>query len=61
MSKITHKKKVIEDQYVFRSYFKVRQEFNDGIKTSISYIKYEHQNSMKQNILGKALISVILS
>ena len=32
MSKITHMKKVIEDRYVFRSDFKVRQEFNDGIK-----------------------------
>ena len=46
-------KKVIEDQYVFRSDFKVRQEVNDGIKTSIYYIKYELQNSIEKNILGK--------
>ena len=46
-------KKVIEDQYVFRSEFKIRQEVNDGIETSISYIKYEIQNSIENNILGK--------
>ena len=40
-------KKVIEYQYMFRSEFKVRQEVNDGIKTSISYIKYELQNSIE--------------
>ena len=46
-------KKVIEDQHLFRSEFKVIQEVNDGIQTSIYYIKYELQNSMKDNILGK--------
>ena len=38
-------KKVIEYQYVFRSEFKVIQEVNDVIQTSISYIKYELQNA----------------
>ena len=46
-------KKVIEDQYVFRSDFKVRQEFIDEIQTIISYIKDELQNSIETNILGK--------
>ena len=46
-------KKVIENQYVFRGYFKVRQEVNDEIQTSISYIKYELKNSTEKNILGK--------
>ena len=41
MSKITHIKKVIEDQYFFRTDIKVIQEVNDEIKTSISYIKDE--------------------
>ena len=53
MSKITHMKKLIEEQYVFRRYFKVRQEVNDEIKTSIYYIKVELQNSIENNILGK--------
>ena len=35
--------KVIEDQYVFKRYFKVRQEINDEIQTSISFIKDELQ------------------
>ena len=55
MSKITHMKKVIEYQYVFRSDFKVRQKGNDGIQTNISYIKDELQNSIEKNILGKAI------
>ena len=46
-------KKVIENQYVFRGDFKVRQEVNDEIQTSISYIKDELQNSIENNILGK--------
>ena len=46
-------KKVIEDQYVFRSDFKVRQDVNDEIQTSISYIKDELQNPIENNILGK--------
>ena len=47
-------KKVIEDQYVFRSDFKVRQEVNDEIQTIIFYIKYKLQNYIENNILGKA-------
>ena len=50
MSKITHKKKVIEDQYVFRSDFKIRQEVHDVIQTIISYINDELQNSIKKYI-----------
>ena len=53
MSKITHMKKEIEDQYVFRNDFKVGQEVNNGIQTSISYIKDDLQNSIENNILGK--------
>ena len=48
-------KKVIEDQYVFRSEFKIRQEVNDGIQTSISYIKDELQNSIGNNISCKKI------
>ena len=55
MSKITHMKKVIEYRYVFRRYFKVRQEVNDEIKTSISYIKYELQISIENNVYGKTI------
>ena len=39
MSKITHMKKVIEDQYVFRSEFKVTQEVNDGIQKLFLILK----------------------
>ena len=46
-------KKAIEDNYVFRSDFKIIQEFNDGIKTRISFIKDELQNFIENNILGK--------
>ena len=53
MSKITHMKKVIVDQYVFRSDFKVRQDVNDGIQTNISYIKDELQNYIENIILVK--------
>ena len=52
MSEIIHMKKVIEYQYVFKRDFRVRQEVNDGIQTSIFYIKDELQNSIKDNILG---------
>ena len=38
---------------MFRSKFKVRQEVNYGIQTSISYIKDELQNSIEDNILRK--------
>ena len=41
MSKITNMNKVIEDQYVFKSNFSVRQEVKDEIQTIISYIKDE--------------------
>ena len=53
MSKITHLKKLFEDQYVFRKYFKVRQEVSDEIKTSISYIKDELQIPNEDNIIDK--------
>ena len=53
MSKITHMKKLIGDQYVFRRYFQVRQEVNDEIQTIISYIKDELQISIENNIIGK--------
>ena len=45
--------KVIKDQYVFRIYFKVRQEVNDEIQTSISYFKDELKISIENNIFGK--------
>ena len=43
MSKINYMKKVIEDLNVFRTNFRVRQEVNDEIQTSISFIKAELQ------------------
>ena len=46
-------KKVTEYQYVFRSNFKVRQEVNNGIQASISYIKDELQNSIENIRQGK--------
>ena len=46
-------KKVIEDQYVFRRDFKVRQIVNDEIKTSISSIKDQLQNPIERNIIDK--------
>ena len=55
MSKITHMKKVIEDRYVFRRDFRVRQEVNDEIQTCMSYIKDELQNSNENNILIKKI------
>ena len=42
-----------EDQYVFRSVFKVRQEVKYGIQTHISYIKDELQKSIENNMMGK--------
>ena len=53
MSKTTHMKKVIEDQNMFRSEVMVRQEVNDGIQTIISYIKYELQNTIENNLLER--------
>ena len=53
MSKIIHMKKVIEYQYVFKRDFRVRQEVNDEIQTSISYIKDKLQISTENNIIGK--------
>ena len=41
MSEIIHVKKVTEDQYLFRIYFKVIQKVIDEIQTSMSYIKDE--------------------
>ena len=45
--------KLIGDQYLFRGDFKVRQEVNDEIETSISYIKDELQNSIENNTFCK--------
>ena len=36
---------------MLRGDFKVRQEVNDEIQTSISYIKYELQNLIENNLL----------
>ena len=36
---------------MFRNEVMVRQEFNDGIQRSISYIKDELQNSIENNLL----------
>ena len=47
MYKITHMKKLIEDRYVFKGYFKVGKEVDDEIQTSISYIKYKLQISIE--------------
>ena len=46
-------KKAIEDHSVFRRGSRDRHEVNDEIKTSISYIKDELQNSIKNNIISK--------
>ena len=53
ISKITHMKKVIKYQYVFRKYFKVRQEVIDEIQIGIYYIKDELQITIEKNIFGK--------
>ena len=55
MSKITHMKKAIEDKYVFRRCFRVRQKFNDDIKISISFIKDDIQISIENNISCKKI------
>ena len=54
MSKITHMKKGIENKNVFRIGVMVRQEVSDGIQRSISYIKYELQNSMLRPIQDRS-------
>ena len=46
-------KKVIEDKYVLRRDFRVRQEVNYQIQTSIYYIKDEIQIYTEKNIIGK--------
>ena len=46
-------KKLIEDQYFFRRDCRVRQEVNDEIQTSISFIKYELKISIENNIFCK--------
>ena len=46
-------KKVIEYLNVFRRYFRVRQDVSDEIQTSISFIKYELQTSIENNIYCK--------
>ena len=45
-------KKVIEDMNVFRK-FKAIQEVSDEIQTNISFIKYELQTSIENNISCK--------
>ena len=44
-------KKLIEDQYVFRSEVMVRKEINDEIQRNISYIKDELQVSIEKDVL----------
>ena len=46
-------KKVIEELNIFRTYFRVRQEVSDEIQASISFIKYELQTSIENNISCK--------
>ena len=46
-------KKVIEDLNVFTKYFRVRQEFNDEIQTSIPFNNDELQTSTENNISCK--------
>ena len=53
ISKINNMKRVIEDLNVFRKYFRVRQEVSDEIQTSISFINYELQTSIENNIYRK--------
>ena len=53
MSKLTLIKKVIEYQHVFRSEFLIRKEVHDEIQKNISYNKYELQNSIEDNIMGR--------
>ena len=43
-------KKLTEDQNVFRSEVMVRKEVNDKIQIKVSYIKYELQNSIENNV-----------
>ena len=50
MSKINHTKKVIEDLNVFRKYFRARKNVGDENQKSISFIKAELQNFIKNNI-----------
>ena len=50
MSKIYHKKKVIEDLNIFRMYFRARQDVIDEIQANIYFIKYEIQTSIETNI-----------
>ena len=59
MFKITHIHKLIEDQYVFRSDFKVIKEVNDETKNNIYYIKDNLQNSIEKNIMGKTITKKI--
>ena len=51
MSKITIMKKVSDEKNVFRSEVMVRKEINDDIQRSISYIKYDLQISIENNVL----------
>ena len=53
MSKIYRTNKVIDDLNVCRKVFRARQDVSDEIQTRISFIKYELQNSIENNISGK--------
>ena len=46
-------KKVIDEQNVFRSEVMVRNDINDEIQRSISYIKDELQISIEKNVLER--------
>ena len=60
MFKITHMKKAVEEQYVFRRDFRVRQGVSDEIQTSISFIKHELQNSIDIIYLLKNKGTIVL-
>ena len=60
MSKITHMKRVIKDQCVFRRDFRVRQEVSEEIQTSIYFIKDELQISIENDISCKKEREIIL-
>ena len=46
-------KKVIEDHYVLRRDFRVKQEVDNEIQTIISYIKDKLQNFIEENTIVK--------
>ena len=50
MTKTTIMKQVIEEKKVFRSEIMTREEVNDEIQRSVSFIKYELQSFIEINI-----------